>query len=91
MKHARPDYNRIQDPATVRPELLAKGATPIGEDEPVVLFRAQDKHMVAVLQAYRALVEADRDADPKIPYSVTEHIFRVRQWQDTNGCKSPDL
>lgn len=31
MKHARPDYNRIQDPAGLIPE-----------DEPVFLLRGQD-------------------------------------------------
>jgi hypothetical protein len=35
MKHARPDYDRIQDPANLIPE-----------DEPVFLLRAQD-HVAA--------------------------------------------
>ena len=36
MLHAREDYQRIQDPDDK-----------IGEDEPVMLFRAQDRHMAA--------------------------------------------
>jgi hypothetical protein len=91
MIHARDDYNRMQDPALEDPSMLSEGSTAIGTDEPVCLFRAQDKHMVAVLQAYRSQVELDPDADASIPYSVTEHIYRVKQWQARNGCKTPDL
>jgi hypothetical protein len=46
MKHARPDYDRIQDPA---------GRIPA--DEPVLLFRAQDKHAAAVARFHADLVE----------------------------------
>lgn len=92
MIHARDDYNRMQDPAIDDPTLLGHpNSSPIGIDEPVMLFRAKDKHMVAVLQAYRAIIEADRDADTTIPYRLTEHIYRVLQWQKLNGSKSPDL
>lgn len=42
MKHARPDYNRIQDPGLHEPSLVREGATPIAEDEPVFLLRASD-------------------------------------------------
>ncbi len=48
MKHARPDYERIQVPA---------GRIPA--DEPVILFRAQDRHSAAVARFYADLVEAE--------------------------------
>lgn len=38
MIHARPDYNRFQDPAIDDPSLLGEGSTPIRVDEPVMLF-----------------------------------------------------
>jgi len=41
MKHARPDYDRIQDPAGLIPD-----------DEPVFLLRAQDKHAAKALRWY---------------------------------------
>lgn len=43
MIHARDDYNRIQDPAVDNPSMLGAGSTPIAEDEPVFLIRAQDQ------------------------------------------------
>lgn len=43
MKHARTDYNRIQDPAVLDPAWLSPGSSAIGEDEPVFLLRAQDR------------------------------------------------
>lgn len=88
MIHARADYNRMQDPALNDPSLLGEGSTPIAEDEPVVLFRAQDKHFIAILGFYRDLTwDESRD----IADSVNRHIERARQWQSVNGCKTPDL
>lgn len=45
MKHARDDYNRIQDPA---------GLIPV--EEPVFLLRGQDKYAAETLRYYAALV-----------------------------------
>lgn len=39
MKHARPDYDRIQDPAGIIPE-----------DEPVFLLRGQDRYAAPQLR-----------------------------------------
>jgi hypothetical protein len=55
MKHARPDYNRIQDPAVQDPKLLKEGSTPIAEDEPVFLLRAQDKTAAEVVRFWAYL------------------------------------
>lgn len=41
MIHFREDYNRIQDPENK-----------IGQDEPVILFRAQDRFFIAVVCFY---------------------------------------
>lgn len=43
MKHARPDYDRIQDPASLIPE-----------DEPVFLIRGQDRAGAATVRAWAA-------------------------------------
>lgn len=95
MKHARDDYNRIQDPALSDPSLLAPGATPIGEDEPVILFRAKDKYMRQVLIHYRRLIETagDYDAERDEPMidALCEHRDLVTNWQEEHGCKNPDL
>lgn len=81
MKHSREDYQgRIVD-------LAGK----IPEDEPVLLFRAQDKHMVPVLQRYLDLLMADPNCHGDIRQAVHEHINRVLNWQAKHGSKTPDL
>jgi hypothetical protein len=96
MIHARRDYQRLNlDPALADPSLLSPGSTPIAEDEPVMLFRAQDKHFLTVLSEYAALITRD----PYIPQrqasamtaTIHEHIARATAWQQKHGCKSPDL
>lgn len=60
MKHARQDYNRIQDPALTDPSLLSEGSTPIGEDEPVFLLRGQDKLAADIVDAYASRLAEER-------------------------------
>jgi hypothetical protein len=76
MKHARADYDRIQDPAGLIPE-----------DEPVMLFRAQDKHFDRVLRFYRDIVLIDH-GDPKIIAAIDRHLELADAWPVK---KSPDL
>jgi hypothetical protein len=76
MKHARADYDRIQDPA---------GKIPA--DEPVLLLRAQDKHFIQVLAYYQAILEKD-DGDPKIISALSRHIALAMTWPVR---KSPDM
>lgn len=76
MKHAREDYNRIQDPSGKIPE-----------DEPVMLFRGQDKYFIDVLYFYAACVERD-DPDSPIITKVKEHIELAKRWPVR---KAPDL
>lgn len=76
MKHARADYDRFQDPAGLIPE-----------DEPVMLFRAQDKHFEDVLRFYRDIVAADR-GDPRIVWAINRHLELAAKWPVR---KAPDL
>ena len=77
MKHARADYDRIQDPAGLIPE-----------DEPVFLFRAQDKHFDRVLRFYRDIVAMDAKHDPKIITAIEEQLVRAEAWPVK---KRPDM
>ena len=79
MKHARPDYNRIQDPAKLIPE-----------DEPVFLIRAQDKVAPAALEFYADLA-AGHGASQQVINSVVTHAQAMRAWQRENGSKVPDM
>lgn len=78
MKHARSDYNRIQDPDGLIPE-----------DEPVMLFRAQDQLMPAVLREY--MVWLREEGLNEMAYRIARHIRAVEEWQETHGCKLPDM
>jgi len=79
MKHAREDYNRIQDPANK-----------IGKDEPVFLVRANDKLMIPTMNAWIAFAMKN-GVDEKMVRLVREFKEEVYEWQKTKGCKTPDL
>lgn len=76
MKHARPDYERIQDPAGLIPA-----------DEPVMIFRAQDMFAVAALCAYRSKLAVNL-VDPHLIAAIDEQIKRFDAWPKK---KVPDL
>lgn len=79
MKHARSDYDRIQDPAGLIPE-----------DEPVLLIRGQDKIAPMVLQQYVKIAEF-HNVDQEIIDAVKAQIRRMKHWQETVKCKKPDM
>jgi hypothetical protein len=76
MKHARDDYNRIQDPAGLIPE-----------DEPVFLLRAQDKHAAATLRYYAHLVALDQ-GDVSILFATQKQADAMEAWP---RHKAPDM
>lgn len=76
MKHARDDYNRIQDPAGKIPD-----------DEPVFLIRGQDACAAATVE-YWARLAADNGASQSIVSKALEHAERIRAW---SAKKVPDL
>lgn len=79
MIHARKDYNRIQDPANK-----------IAEDEPVFLLRAKDQLAPGILMKW-ATELINRGGDKKMAKMVTDHAVKMVDWQESNGCKLPDL
>lgn len=89
MKHAREDYNRIQDPALSDPSLLAPGGTPIGADEPVFLLRARDVIAPVVLQFWAQRLRL-AGGEPATVQRVLAHAQLMRDWQKENGSKVPD-
>lgn len=89
MLHARTDYQRIQDPAVTDPTMLGEGSTPIAPDEPVMLFRGQDRLAPLVLIHYAELLTAAGKKD--MAETVTRHAIRMTDWQHANGSKTPDM
>lgn len=79
MKHARKDYNRIQDPANLIPE-----------DEPVFLIRAIDMAGPATLEDWATRVEY-LGASPDIVQAARSHANAMRAYQAVNGAKIPDM
>ena len=75
MKHAREDYNRIQDPA---------GKIPA--DEPVFLLRGQDSLACKAVDYYAHLCEMHQA--PEIAAKARSHAQRMRAWPTR---KIPDL
>ena len=78
MKHSRPDYDRIQDPAGLIPE-----------DEPVFLLRAQDITAPDVLDHW-VMLARDAGADPKIVDQAKSQAQAMWDWQNVHGWKVPD-
>lgn len=68
MKHARPDYDRIQDPA---------GAIPA--DEPVFLLRAQDELSARIVDYY-AEAYLQNGGDKETAMALMRHAQKMRQW-----------
>lgn len=89
MRHARSDYNRIQDPAVSDPSLLSEGSTPIGEDEPVFLIRGSDVAGPFALFAWADEMQR-RGGDPATAAAVRQFARDMEWWADINGCKVPD-
>lgn len=79
MKHARADYNRIQDPAGLIPD-----------EEPVFLLRGQDLAAPGILRAYA--VEASRvGASDELVMATLNQAREMEAWQRLVARKTPDL
>lgn len=76
MKHARADYDPIQDPRGLIPD-----------DEPVMLFRAQDENFGDVCMFYAARLES-KGGDPEMIRRVRAHAKLGAAWPNK---KKPDL
>lgn len=95
MKHAREDYNRIQDPANLIPE-----------NEPVFLFRAQDKFAVIALEAYvealgkeitKIMVTTREDYEGQVQqlsdlaFQTSKQIEEFQKWPHKKSPNGPPL
>jgi hypothetical protein len=76
MKHARPDYDRIQDPAGLIPE-----------NEPVFLLRGQDRYAALAVEFYANTVAAN-GGDKDLVQKTRDQVARMRNWPTH---KEPDL
>lgn len=76
MRHAREDYNRIQDPANLIPE-----------DEPVFLIRAQDANSGEAVRDY-AVRALRSGASPELVQRCFDHAKLMDAWPKK---KVPDL
>jgi len=79
MKHARKDYNRIQDPEHKIPE-----------DEPVFLLRAQDAAAPDAVQNW-CLSALMAGARTNIIDAARKQRDAMIEWQRAYGMKIPDM
>ena len=79
MKHAREDYNRIQDPENKIPE-----------DEPVFLLRAQDIVAPQIVEMW-ALAAKKVGCEDNIYTAAMEQAGRMKNWQLLHSSKIPDM
>lgn len=79
MKHARSDYDPIQDPRGVIPE-----------DEPVFLLRGQDRFAPIVVKLWALLAEAAGCSELLIA-AAEEQAEEMVRWQDQHSSKTPDM
>lgn len=79
MKHARKDYNRIQDPAGLIPE-----------DEPVFLLRGQDIVAPQTVEFWAQFAE-EAGAAPDIVSAALRQAREMKNWQKEHGYKVPDM
>lgn len=79
MKHARQDYNRIQDPAGL-----------IAEDEPVFVLRAKDILAPRAVQFWAAELQK-AGGDPATVRLARLQALRMLRWGLHNGTKTPDV
>jgi len=79
MKHARPDYNRIQDPDNIIPN-----------DEPVFLIRAHDKCGPIIVHIWAFIAELLGTSSDMI-FAARAQANAMFTWQDKHGSKIPDL
>ena len=68
MKHARKDYDRIQDPAGLIPE-----------DEPVFLLRGQDRLGAQAVRVYADML-ASAGGDPAVVKAAHGHADLMEKW-----------
>jgi hypothetical protein len=61
---------------------------PIGDEEPVAIFRAQDQLSVPILLHYRRVCIENGCAQDHIS-SVTQQIENFRTWQGANPTRRP--
>lgn len=60
----------------------------IGEDEPIVVFRAQDRLLPKLLKVYRILCELAGSPEHHLQL-IDETATRVKEWQATHPTKTP--
>jgi len=61
----------------------------VGDNEPVMLFRAQDTYFLDVLDYYRSKLL--KDGNTEMAEAVSSHIELASEWRSENEVKDPDL
>lgn len=79
MRHARPDYERFQDPKNLIPE-----------DEPVFLVRGQDVCGPDTVRAW-CDIASENGVDACFVARALDWADQMEAWQKKVGAKVPDM
>lgn len=62
-------------------------------DEPIIVFRGQDRHAVGMLRDYLTRLWSDSEVKDEMKDAVTDKAKEFMEWQDKNHAKvkTPDL
>jgi hypothetical protein len=72
-------------------DLTKLDGTPLPEDEPLILFRAQDKLLAQLLEHYKQLCQSAGSPENQVTL-LQQLIDEVKAWQETHPerLKVPD-
>jgi hypothetical protein len=87
MRHLRKDYDRIQDPATIAPEMT--NGTPFGADEPVFILRGRDMLAATCVSSWADWAE-EEGAAPELVAAARKWADHMAAWGMEHGTKVPD-
>ncbi len=70
---------------------VEKGTDRTDPDEPVFILRAKDRHALDTIIDYAERLVEDDEVDWMTCYSVGQALGEIREWQEKNGTKVPDV
>jgi len=80
------DMRKIDGKYQTSGDITKLDGTPIPEDEPLILFRAQDKLLVPLLEKYNELCINAGSPEGQVNL-LEQRINEIKAWQATNQVK----
>jgi hypothetical protein len=75
----------------VGPDAIYQSGTPIGDDEPVFILRAKDRHAPDTVRHWAGLCYARGRGDAIASRDARRHADAMEEWGKAHGTQSPDV